>query len=496
MWDFGDGNSSTLASPSHTYATPGAYTVGLRVTGCNGEVVESVQTAAVVIDPTNIYCSPERFPASDTLTILNCRGVLYDSGGPNARYENNENSQLTITDPNGEPITLTFNLFRTEIFLDRMFIYDGDSPAAPELAVLSGNINVPPIMASGPSVTIVWSSSGNSNDSGWEIVWGNNPSNSSPDATFSATTLTPELNAPVIFSPDVSLPGPLTYDFGDGSPRQFALGPISHAFNNPGTYEVLAIDRSCNAADTARATIVVQEGSTLSISPLAIADTLVVGQTAEHPINLQNLGNRPGLYTLSLPPFAPSVVASLLPFTTANNRSDHQLTGLPLRVPSGRVNIQIEGDYDSADETAEVWIEGQPIGRVGGGSLPLNLNFSYVPDSSQLVQWLADGLLEVSIINSIQVSAVGTTSRHRVSFSYAKLAYASGPAATEAPIPANSSSTYPLTLNSSGMQPGRYRDTLTLNTNGSSLGHVLIPIDLLVVGRPIPALSPTALDFG
>ncbi|MEZ7886480.1 MAG: PKD domain-containing protein, partial [Flavobacteriales bacterium] len=38
-WNFGDGNTSTLASPVHTYATSGVYTVNLTVTGWNGSTI-------------------------------------------------------------------------------------------------------------------------------------------------------------------------------------------------------------------------------------------------------------------------------------------------------------------------------------------------------------------------------------------------------------------------------------------------------------------------
>ena len=38
-WNFGDGNTSTLASPVHTYATSGVYTVTLTVTGWNGSTI-------------------------------------------------------------------------------------------------------------------------------------------------------------------------------------------------------------------------------------------------------------------------------------------------------------------------------------------------------------------------------------------------------------------------------------------------------------------------
>ena len=40
-WDFGDGNTSTLQNPTHTYAAPGFYTACVEVTkaGCNSETI-------------------------------------------------------------------------------------------------------------------------------------------------------------------------------------------------------------------------------------------------------------------------------------------------------------------------------------------------------------------------------------------------------------------------------------------------------------------------
>jgi PKD repeat protein len=36
LWDFGDGFTSSQQYPTHTYATPGIYTVSLTVTGPDG----------------------------------------------------------------------------------------------------------------------------------------------------------------------------------------------------------------------------------------------------------------------------------------------------------------------------------------------------------------------------------------------------------------------------------------------------------------------------
>ncbi|MEL6357569.1 MAG: M4 family metallopeptidase, partial [Bacteroidota bacterium] len=279
FWDFGDGTTSTEQNPVHVYNTPGAYDVSLLVSGCDNDTDLISIPSAVIIDPDNIFCSFDTMPVADTLTIVNCRGVLYDSGGPNGRYQNREASLLTIQNPNGEPITLTFNRFRTELFTDRMFIYDGDNPDAPELAVLSGNVQRDPIVTTGPSVTFRWSSDGGGTDNGWEIVWGNNQSNSAPDASFVADNTNPRLNEPVIFSANTDLPGPLTYDFGDGTPPVFGDGPITHAFSQPGDYLVTAIDANCTSADTATVMVSVQVGTTMEISPAAIIDTLIVGDT-------------------------------------------------------------------------------------------------------------------------------------------------------------------------------------------------------------------------
>ncbi|MFM7017014.1 MAG: PKD domain-containing protein [Bacteroidota bacterium] len=44
LWDFGDGNTSTLKSPNHTYTTTGPFTITLTVTtntGCNGSVTKN-----------------------------------------------------------------------------------------------------------------------------------------------------------------------------------------------------------------------------------------------------------------------------------------------------------------------------------------------------------------------------------------------------------------------------------------------------------------------
>ena len=50
-WDFGDGNVSTSQNPSHTYTSPGVYTVRLRVWNAQGVGLPAVQTDVVYVAP-------------------------------------------------------------------------------------------------------------------------------------------------------------------------------------------------------------------------------------------------------------------------------------------------------------------------------------------------------------------------------------------------------------------------------------------------------------
>jgi uncharacterized repeat protein (TIGR01451 family) len=68
-WDFGDGNTSTAANPSHQYATNGTYTVKLTVS--NGTQTGSSTTTVVVgqSPPTASITAPATYNAGDTVAF-------------------------------------------------------------------------------------------------------------------------------------------------------------------------------------------------------------------------------------------------------------------------------------------------------------------------------------------------------------------------------------------------------------------------------------------
>jgi len=66
-------------------------------------------------------------------------GTFFDSGGSTSNYSNNENFILTLCpDIAGQKIELTFTEFITQLDIDVMTVYDGDSTSAPLLGTFSG----------------------------------------------------------------------------------------------------------------------------------------------------------------------------------------------------------------------------------------------------------------------------------------------------------------------------------------------------------------------
>ena len=114
-----------------------------------------------------------------------CEGILYDSGGANGDYSNNENYTFTIC-PNDVNNCIAFNLhyFNIENLNDnfsgdQLFIYDGDDILSPLVGAIDGN-NFAELggggvcysaYASSGCMTIQFISDGTGTYEGWEASW-------------------------------------------------------------------------------------------------------------------------------------------------------------------------------------------------------------------------------------------------------------------------------------------------------------------------------------
>lgn len=113
-----------------------------------------------------------------------CGGNFVDNGGISANYLNNSNSTVTICPTNpGDVVTVTFTSFDTEVNWDALYVYNGNSSAAPQISSGNPANNVPggipggfwgttlpgPFTSSNPDgcLTFVFRSDGSVTKAGW-----------------------------------------------------------------------------------------------------------------------------------------------------------------------------------------------------------------------------------------------------------------------------------------------------------------------------------------
>lgn len=233
FWDFGDGNTSEEANPLYQYGENGVYDISLIA--CNNLGCDTIlQENLVIVN----YCDTLTMPISGTAVFTSCNGIIFDDGGPGAKYSNNVNYIATIAPDNVDHVTITVNSFQTQPLLDILHIYDGPDTNAPLIGSFSGTI-VPgtTFTSSGSAVTIQFITNGALTFNGFELLWecsGDLP----PTANF---TYEQDMDCTnTVFFEDLS-GGTGTYsyvwDLGNGFYVYDATSFVYH-YDSPGTFTV------------------------------------------------------------------------------------------------------------------------------------------------------------------------------------------------------------------------------------------------------------------
>lgn len=241
-WSFGDGGTSLLNNPVHTYNAIGTYDVQLIADGgacgidtilLNNFITIDTTIACIVILPTDGAASLQTA----------CSGTVYDSGGPTGDYGANEDASVTITPLGAATIDLTFVSFDVEpgtgasCNYDYVRVYDGPSTSSTLIGTYCNN-NIPTTVSStGGSITLVFHSDGGVENAGFQCNWNCNLSTVPPAADFVADVDT-TCDGVVNFT-DLTINGPMswTWNFGDGGTSNLQNPTYTYAAN--GTYTVV-----------------------------------------------------------------------------------------------------------------------------------------------------------------------------------------------------------------------------------------------------------------
>ena len=106
FWDFGDGNTSTLAYPSYTYTTPGPFWLCLTVTGgnCTSTYCDSINSGGTVLKQTGFTVNVQAHTGTGLNENVNIISELNTYPNP---VKNQLTIELNLTQQTNLNITIT-----------------------------------------------------------------------------------------------------------------------------------------------------------------------------------------------------------------------------------------------------------------------------------------------------------------------------------------------------------------------------------------------------
>lgn len=423
FWDFGDGNTSTLRNPSHIYSQIGTYTVSLKVTDCNGVMDSLTKTNYITADPMSSFC--------DTIVLLTqgidssnqCSGVLVDPGGILNDYPNNSDVVFTINPPGAINFLLTFQVFDLESGYDYLTVYDGPTTSSPAIGTYSGSTIPASITSTNGSLTIRFTSDGSVSYPGFLISWMDISNGQSPIANYTIPVPTPH-NWPILFNNQSLFSGDYSWDFGDGT-TSLDEHPTHLYSTSGGTYITSLEAINCFGSDTAFQSITIDAPSSLTIDPDTISITLNQGDTALVPVTITNSGNGVGYYGTNISSGGNLILLDNQEnYFTNGATTNHPFNNIPGYVDTIYLTIVLNGDFDGNSEYASLLIDGTNLGQIVDNNLPngTNISVNYELTGIALTNWLADGILNIEIINSSDVGfGVGGDDSHDVTIAFKTL---------------------------------------------------------------------------
>jgi PKD repeat protein len=302
LWHFGDGDSSSYASPYHAYKSNGTYTISLTATNNCGNSTTTTNTIdignAIPDEPLIILNQTEACPNEEINFYLwsNESSFIWNFGDSNTSTASTPNHSYALVGTYAVSATVTNACGNSNIAVDTIVIDNNIVPAAPLLylpkteACIGENISFSSYtnatsylwnFGDGTTDTASYSSHIYKANGNYLVsltvtnMCGN--SNTSSDTIFINNTAIPE--APGIYlSKNEACLGEVIdidswttadsylWDFGDGNTSTSKYN--SHVYNANGIYIVsLTITNSCGNSNTSSDTIVVGNNNYIPTAP-------------------------------------------------------------------------------------------------------------------------------------------------------------------------------------------------------------------------------------
>jgi spore germination protein YaaH len=148
-----------------------AYSLGKRYDVVNQQGIAGIGIWALGYDDgfTELWSKiSDKFSSCGTVA---CTDTVYDLGGPNRSYNDNENYTYTIAPTGASSLSLAFSSFNVEANYDTLWLYNGSTTSSPLIGAYTGTNSPGTVSSTGNAITMKFKSDGATVNPGWQAVW-------------------------------------------------------------------------------------------------------------------------------------------------------------------------------------------------------------------------------------------------------------------------------------------------------------------------------------
>ena len=106
-----------------------------------------------------------------TCATVACTDSIYDMGGPNRNYYDNESYTYSIAPTGANKVQLSFTQMDLEQGFDSLYLYDGTTAASPILGAYTGSVIPATVLSTGPVMTVRFKSDNATVKGGFKAKW-------------------------------------------------------------------------------------------------------------------------------------------------------------------------------------------------------------------------------------------------------------------------------------------------------------------------------------
>jgi spore germination protein YaaH/PKD repeat protein len=185
-----DANSYT---PYYVYQTSGqwrqcfiddAYSMGKRFDVVNQQGLGGIGIWALGYDDGYSELWNKIEEKFSSCKVVTCTDTIFDMGGPNRNYYDNENYTYTISPSGSNVVSLTFSSFSLGAG-DTLWLYNGASTASPLFGTYTGSTSPGTVTGSGNNITVKFKSNASTTGAGYVATWACTYDNVAPSTAIS-----------------------------------------------------------------------------------------------------------------------------------------------------------------------------------------------------------------------------------------------------------------------------------------------------------------------